>query len=131
MGGGTDPMPFLGWNFRADGTAGDRVRRLFGGGVLLFANSRDVAEYFQKRHDNVLRDIDNILKTLDSSILRNHQFIEAMMPDGSGVSRRTFDMTRDGFTLLAMGFTGGPSGCPRRSIPLSLHRSRAACRDEL
>jgi len=33
-------------------------------------------------------------------------FIGTDAPDGQGIDRRTFDMTRDGFTLLAMGFTG-------------------------
>lgn len=68
-------------------------------------NSRDVADRFEKRHDNVLREVDNLLKNMDSSILRN-AFRLVMRPDGNGIDRRTYDMTRDGFALLAMGFTG-------------------------
>lgn len=71
----------------------------------VFANSRDLAAFFEKRHDNVVRDIDNLLKSLNSSKLRS-AFEEVTMPDGQGIGRRTFDMTRDGFALLAMGFTG-------------------------
>lgn len=69
-------------------------------------NSREVADVFDKRHDNVLRDIDKVLKDIDSSDLRSALFIEVYQPDGQGIERRTFDVTRDGFALLAMGFTG-------------------------
>lgn len=69
-------------------------------------NSREVADVFDKRHDNVLRDIDKLLKCIDSSDLRNALFVESYQPDGQGIDRRTFDISRDGFALLAMGFTG-------------------------
>lgn len=72
----------------------------------VFASSRDVAECFEKRHDNVMRDIDNLLKDINSSKLRSGLFQQIMIPDGQGIDRRAFDMTRDGFMLLAMGFTG-------------------------
>lgn len=72
----------------------------------VYANSRDVAAFFEKRHDNVLRDIDNLLKNMNSSILRSSMFAESAAPDGQGIDRRTYNMTRDGFALLAMGFTG-------------------------
>ena len=41
----------------------------------VFANSRDVAAYFGKRHDNIMRDIGNLLRTEGSSNLSN-LFIE-------------------------------------------------------
>jgi len=69
-------------------------------------SSRHVAEVFGKEHKNVLRDIDNLLKVLDSSNLSSPPFRASMVPDGSGIARRTYEMTRDGFALLAMGFTG-------------------------
>lgn len=69
----------------------------------MFANSRDVAEHFGKRHDNVLRDI----RGLDmSSKLRASMFEAVIIKDKYGRDLDAFDMTRDGFTLLAMGFTG-------------------------
>lgn len=71
-----------------------------------FVNSREVADAFGKEHRNVLRDIDNLLKNNDCSILSTPPFREMMVPDGSGIARRTFDMSRAGFVLLAMGFTG-------------------------
>lgn len=38
----------------------------------ILASSLDIAERFGKRHDNVLRDIDNLIS--DSSILRREMF---------------------------------------------------------
>lgn len=71
-----------------------------------FVSSRDVAQAFDKRHDNVLRDIDNLLKNIDSSDVRDGLFRQTLAPDAQGIMRRSFDVTRDGFALLAMGFTG-------------------------
>lgn len=73
----------------------------------MFANSRDVAEYFGKRHDHVLRDIDTLLAT-EPACAPNFGETSAQVPMPRGGVRleRAFDMTRDGFTLLAMGFTG-------------------------
>lgn len=72
----------------------------------VFANSRDVAAYFGKRHDNVLRDIDNLLENNGSSKLRNLFVAESSYHEAAKKTVRHFEMTRDGFSLLAMGFTG-------------------------
>lgn len=74
------------------------------GGV--FANSRDVAAFFGKRHDHVLRDIDNLLKDMPAPDLGAAPFLEAAYFDANNQTRRCIDMSRDGFTLLGMGFTG-------------------------
>lgn len=70
----------------------------------VFANSRDVAEHFGKRHDNVLRDIAALIEMEPTTNL-NFEECSYKASEG-GRSYRAFDMTRDGFTLLAMGFTG-------------------------
>lgn len=73
----------------------------------VFANSKDVADYFGKRHADVLRDI-HVIET--NANLRPSQFNELFRAttyqDRGGRARATFDMTRDGFTLLVMGYTG-------------------------
>jgi Rha family phage regulatory protein len=71
----------------------------------VLTNTRDVANKFDKRHDHVLRDVDNLLKNIDSPNLGNLFRLE-MAPDSNGILRRSYDLTRDGFALLAMGFTG-------------------------
>lgn len=65
--------------------------------------SRDIAEHFGKRHDNVLRDIENLKKDL---LNFEPIFFETKLPDEYGRKQRAYLMNRDGFTLLAMGFTG-------------------------
>ncbi len=79
---------------------------VFERGGEVFANSRDVAAFFGKRHDNVLRDIDGLIA--HASNLRDRQFTAVLTdhPTIAGRKDRSFDMDRDGFTLLAMGFTG-------------------------
>ncbi|PNE49984.1 phage regulatory protein [Enterococcus avium] len=66
-------------------------------------SSLNVAEGFEKEHRNVLRDIDLLKK----DVLNFEQmFFEANEPDSYGRDRRVVYMNRDGFTILAMGFTG-------------------------
>ena len=63
-----------------------------------------VAEYFQKRHDRVLRAIENLLEGLPKNGVS--YFIKSSYTDASGKSNLMYLMNRDGFSLLAMGFTG-------------------------
>lgn len=66
-------------------------------------NSRDVAEWFEKRPGDVLRDIRALEIDAD---LRRSWFRERMQPDAYGREQISIDMTRDGFTILVMGWTG-------------------------
>ena len=65
--------------------------------------SRDVAANFGKRHKQVLRDIDSLIKDMPKN---EPIFYETKLPDEYGRNQRAYIMNRDGFTLLAMGFTG-------------------------
>lgn len=67
--------------------------------------SLDVAETFEKEHRNVLADIRNIqseISTAEFSAL----FYEDEYKASNGKKNPMFYMNRDGFTLLAMGYTG-------------------------
>lgn len=66
--------------------------------------SLQVAENFGKRHDHILRDIDNLRKKDIHNF--GEMFIESTEPDSYGRDRRMYYTNRDGFSLLAMGFTG-------------------------
>ena len=69
------------------------------------ASSTLVAERFEKRHDNVLRDIENLKKECPEEFwLLN--FEERDYIDERGKTYPSYEMTRDGFSLLTMGFTG-------------------------
>lgn len=70
----------------------------------ILASSRDVAEKFGKRHDHVLRDIDNLIS--DSPKLGSEMFFETSYQNERRKIYRCFNMNRDGFSLLSMGFTG-------------------------
>lgn len=62
-----------------------------------------IAEAFGKRHDNILRDI----KRLECSEEFTHlNFEGSSHQDPTGRMLPYFEITRDGFTFLAMGFTG-------------------------
>ena len=75
----------------------------------IVTDSRTVADVFDKRHDHVLRDIDKMRKDLPNF---GEMFAEAKEPDSYGRDRRVFFLNRDGFTLLAMGFTGTKGRSP-------------------
>lgn len=66
-----------------------------------------VAEIFEKRHDNVLQSIDEMECSPGFRAL-NFQESFRETPTGNGAVRRfrTVEMTKDGFTILAMGYTG-------------------------
>ena len=67
------------------------------------ANSLMVAEMFGKQHKSVLRAIEN----LDcSEEFGRHNFAPISYADSYGRKQKSVAMTRDGFTFLAMGFTG-------------------------
>lgn len=68
-------------------------------------NSRDVGIEFSKQHNNVLRDIRDLLLTC-SNLSALNWFREVSYIDEKGERRPSFDLTRDGFTLLVQGFTG-------------------------
>lgn len=71
--------------------------------------STNIADVFGKRHDHVLRDIESILKTTPEERLNNFIKIDIEKPAnlGNGVVKyRAYALTKEGFTFLAMGFTG-------------------------
>ena len=70
------------------------------------ASSRDIAEHFDKRHDHVMRDIEELLRGLPK-IGDTPMFIKSTyVHPQNGQSYPMYYMTRDGFSLLVMGFTG-------------------------
>ena len=66
-------------------------------------DSLQIAEKFGKEHKNVLQSIDNLIA--ENSAVKI-MFKISSYKSGNGQSYRKFYMNRDGFSLLAMGFTG-------------------------
>lgn len=70
-------------------------------------SSLHIADHFGKRHDNIIRSI-RALEIPDEWRLLNFEEMSADLEIGNGATRQTpvVMMTRDGFTLIVMGFTG-------------------------
>lgn len=66
-------------------------------------SSLQVSETFSKEHRNVLRDVKNL--TAQNSAVKKY-FFEDTYINSRGQEYPIIYMNRDGFTLLAMGFTG-------------------------
>lgn len=69
----------------------------------MITDSRNVSDVFNKQHRHILRDIENLKKDVSNF---GQMFFESTMPDSYGREQKVYFMNRDGFTLLAMGFTG-------------------------
>jgi Rha family phage regulatory protein len=72
-------------------------------GEQLVTDSRVLAKTFGKHHKNVLRAYDNLDCSDEFSRLN---FEPREYIDERGKAQRSVTMTKDGFTWLAMGFTG-------------------------
>ena len=71
--------------------------------------STQVAAHFNKRHSDVLRAIRNLTSEVDADFYqRNFASVMVEFTNGKGGTQQApaYRITRDGFTLLAMGFTG-------------------------
>ena len=69
-------------------------------------SSLTVAEHFHKRHGDVIRAIEVKILPEVSKEFNERNFASVKYIDAKGEKRPMYYMTRDGFTLLAMGFTG-------------------------
>lgn len=69
------------------------------------ASSLTIADHFEKRHDNLLRSITQTRHHLPAQF-NALNFEEVEFTDAKGERRPSILMTRDGFTLVVMGFTG-------------------------
>ncbi|MGE9986308.1 Rha family transcriptional regulator [Desulfovibrio sp. SGI.169] len=67
--------------------------------------SIEVARHFQKRHTNILRDIDRLRSILPKSFTALN-FEPSNYQDSTGRSVRAYLLTRDALSLLVMGMTG-------------------------
>lgn len=66
-------------------------------------SSLDVAETFEKEHRRVLQDIRELGC---SDEFREHNFVQSSYINAQNKRQPIYLITRDGFTLLAMGYTG-------------------------
>lgn len=71
----------------------------------IVVTSLQVAQDFEKDHAHVCRDIQNLMNQ-NPILVSDKYFLETPYKAGTGKSYKAYDLTRDGFSLLVMGFTG-------------------------
>jgi Rha family phage regulatory protein len=93
----------------------------------VYATSGQVAEHFNKQHYNVLRAIKNLECSPGFHAL-NFEGIQNDVDLGLGRVRKdpAYRMTRDGFTFLAMGFTGRNAAQWKESYITTFNKMEAA-----
>lgn len=85
-------------------------------------DSLTVADVFGKRHDRVLQDIRNLGC---SDEFRLHNFVESSYENNQGRDMPKAIMTEQGFTMLAMGYTGRAAMDFKEKYILEFHRMRS------
>ncbi|NME24149.1 Rha family transcriptional regulator [Lactobacillus salivarius] len=65
-----------------------------------------LAEAFEKQHKNVIQAIEAKIEPAENSAGYKRMFYEGIYTDKKGEQRKMYYLNRDGFTFIAMGFTG-------------------------
>ena len=86
-------------------TDGELVYKSKDGKAL--TTSLKIAEVFSKEHKNVMRDIENLSC---SSNFNRLNFERITYKDVRNREQQTYQMTKDGFTILVMGYKGDKAG---------------------
>ncbi|NTQ95961.1 Rha family transcriptional regulator [Enterococcus faecium] len=68
--------------------------------------SLQVAEAFEKQHKNVIQAIEDKIHSAENSAHYQQMFAVGSYEDSRGRKQKIYYMNRDGFTFIAMGFTG-------------------------
>lgn len=89
---------------------------------VAMTTSLDVAKYFDKRHDHVLRDIRS-LEVSDSFRVPN--FGESSYLNQQGKQQPMYHLTKDGFIFLVMGFTGEKAAQIKEAYIAAFNRMEA------
>lgn len=84
--------------------------------------SQAVATYFNKRHDNVLRALANLECSADFTALN---FEVSEYTDITGRKLPMYEMTKDGFVFLVMGFTGKKAAAFKEAYISEFNRMEA------
>ena len=73
----------------------------------IYCSSREVANDFKKRHDNVMDKIKENIKHFNALNFKVvDYFEESTYQDKKNETRKEYLLTKDGFSLIVMGFTG-------------------------
>lgn len=75
-------------------------------GDQITTTSLKIAEVFERRHDNVIRTIKKLEQADESQKFARLNFEECKIKDLTGETTSHYNITRNGFSMLVMGFTG-------------------------
>lgn len=84
--------------------------------------SQSVASYFVKRHERVL---DKIRNLECSPEFTEHNFVLSEYTDSTGRKLPMYEMTKDGFVFLVMGFTGKKAAAFKEAYIAEFNRMEA------
>lgn len=85
----------------------EKIIKLLTENGKVYATSKSIAEDFGKEHDDVLGSIRDLIKNLiTENIGVKDYFVESDYINSRNRKYPMYKLTKDGFTLLAMGFTG-------------------------
>lgn len=97
-------------------------------GNRLIVTSLEISNHFGKRHDHVLRDIRNLEC---SEKFRCLNFGESSYNNGQNKAQPMYEITRDGFTFLCMGFTGQQAAVWKERYIEAFNQMEAALRGNM
>lgn len=100
---------------------------LFGAEEQVVCSSLDVAHEFKKRHDNVLRDIQNLDCSENFRLL---DFEESSYTNEQGKEQPMFLMNRDGFVFLVFGYRGEKAAAIRETYIALFNQMEKALREK-
>ncbi|MCD3245240.1 phage regulatory protein [Clostridium botulinum] len=75
-------------------------------GKVAVVSSRYVAKKFNKRHSDLLEKITSLIAQIEPTENSVRYFLHSEYIDNKGESRKEYLLTKDGFSLTVMGFTG-------------------------
>jgi anti-repressor protein len=97
----------------------------------LVTSSRLVASKFKREHKSVLRSIDNLECSQDFKERNFALLINKELHPSPIIQEREFIMTRDGFSFLAMGFTGKEAAKFKEDFINAFNQMETALKSEL
>lgn len=89
--------------------------------------SQAVAAYFIKRHDNVIQKIECLDCSPEFRLLnfKETSYQRKNPNGGNGITTKCYDMTKDGFVFLVMGFTGKKAAAFKEAYIAEFNRMEA------
>jgi len=96
-------------------------------GDRLIVTSLEISNHFGKRHDDVLKAVRNIDCSQEFA---RRNFAACSYQDGNQRQRPMYEITRDGFTFLCMGFTGQQAAVWKERYIEAFNQMEAALRGQ-